>query len=145
VYGLRQGLNDYSGVITRFIDKVKQGQPLTVYGDGSQTRDFIHVSDIVNTIQCSLEKEAAEGQVFNVGSGKATSIDELAKTILALSGSDLGIIHEAARQGDIKESYTDTSKALKLLNFKPHKQLQEGLSEILLESKAANLQKREAQ
>jgi UDP-glucose 4-epimerase len=133
VYGLRQGLNDYSGVITRFVDRVKMGQPLIVYGDGSQTRDFIHVSDIVNAIQFSLEKEAAEGQVFNVGSGKATSIDELAKTILALSNADLKVIHEAARQGDIKESYSDPSKALKLLNYKPKTQLQEGLREILLE------------
>ncbi len=132
VYGLRQGLNDYSGVITRFIDRVKQGQPLIVYGDGTQTRDFIHVSDIVNAIQCCLESQAAEGQVFNVGSGKATSIDELAKAILALSGSNLGIIHEAARQGDIKESYADPSKALKLLNYKPKTQLQKGLHEILL-------------
>ena len=78
VYGLRQGLNDYSGVITRFVDKLKQGLPLIVYGDGSQTRDFIHVSDIVEAIQSCLENEGAGGQVFNVGSGKPTSISSAA-------------------------------------------------------------------
>lgn len=134
VYGLRQGLNDYSGVITRFIDRIKQGSSLIVYGDGSQTRDFVHVSNIVEAIQGSLEKESAEGQVFNIGSGKPTSIDELANTILSLAGSNLGVVHEAPRLGDIKHSYADASKASKLLDYKPTKALRDGLREILANS-----------
>jgi len=142
VYGLRQGLNDYSGVITRFVDKVKQGLPLIVYGDGSQTRDFVHVSDIAGAIVCCLENEGAEGQVFNIGSGKATSIDELAKAILTLAGSNLEIIHEAPRQGDIKHSYANASKATKLLDYEPKTTLTDGLHEILVGANALNLQKR---
>jgi UDP-glucose 4-epimerase len=142
VYGLRQGLNDYSGVITRFIDRIKQGLPLTIYGDGSQTRDFVHVSDIVEAIQCCLENENAEGQIFNIGSGKATSIDELAKTLLSLAGSKLEIIHEAPRQGDIKHSYANASKASKLLDYKPEMTLHDGLREILADAEALNLQER---
>jgi UDP-glucose 4-epimerase len=138
VYGLRQGLNDYSGVITLFVDKLKQGLPLIVYGDGSQTRDFIHVSDIVNAIQCSLEKESAEGQVFNVGSGKPTSINELAKTILSLANSNLEIIHKAPREGDITYSYADTSKATKLLDYKPQTTLNDGLRGILANAQVIN-------
>ena len=138
VYGLRQGLNDYSGVIIKFVDQLKQGLPLIVYGDGSQTRDFIHVSDIVNAIQCSLEKESAEGQVFNIGSGKATSIDELANTVLSLAGSDLEVIHKAPREGDITYSYADTSKATKLLDYKPQTKLNDGLREILAKALVIN-------
>ncbi len=140
VYGLRQGLNDYSGVITRFVDKVKQGSPLIVYGDGSQTRDFVHVSEIVNAIQKCLENEAAEGQIFNVGSGKATSIDELAKAILTIANSKSEIVHEAPREGDIKHSYANASKAAKLLGFKTKTTLHDGLREILADAKALNLQ-----
>jgi UDP-glucose 4-epimerase len=131
VYGPRQGLNDYSGVITRFIDRVKQGLPLIVYGDGSQTRDFVHVSDIVEAIQCCLENENAAGQIFNIGSGKATSIDELAKTLLMLAGSNLEIIHETPRDGDIKHSYANTSKAEKTLNFNSKLSLKDGLLTLL--------------
>ena len=140
VYGLRQGLNDYSGVITKFVDQVKHELPLKIYGDGSQTRDFIHVSNIVEAIQSSLENDVAEGEVFNIGSGKATSIDELAKTILSLANSDLEIIHEAPRQGDIKHSYADASKATKLLDYKPQTALNDGLREILANAKALNQQ-----
>ena len=140
VYGPRQGLNDYSGVITRFVDRLKQGLPLIVYGDGSQTRDFVHVSDIVEAVQSCLENEAAEGQIFNIGSGKATSIDELAKTLLTLAGSNLEIIHEAQREGNIKHSYANASKAIKLLNYTPKMMLNDGLREILADANALNQQ-----
>jgi UDP-glucose 4-epimerase len=140
VYGLRQGLNDYSGVITQFVDRLKQGLPLTVYGDGSQTRDFINVLDIVNAALCSLEKENAEGQVFNVGSGKPTSINELAKKVLSIAVSDLRIVYEAPRESDVKCSYADVSKAARLLGFKPEVALNDGLSEILADASLLKLQ-----
>lgn len=136
VYGLRQGLNDYSGVITKFVDKIKQGSPLTIYGDGSQTRDFIHVSDIVNAIVACLENENAEGQIFNVGSGRETSIEQLACTLLRLAGSDLSINHEEPRAGDIKNSYANASKLSKLLNIHASKKFDDGLREILASAKA---------
>jgi UDP-glucose 4-epimerase len=131
VYGLRQGLNDYSGVITKFVDRLKQNLPLIVYGDGSQTRDFIHVSDIVDAILSSLTSEAAGGKVFNIGSGKPTSIDELANTLLSLADSNSTIIHAAPRVGDIKASYAETSLAANILGFSPKKLLSDGLREIL--------------
>ena len=94
VYGPRQGMNDYSGVITRFIERVKQKEPLVVYGDGSQTRDFVSVYDIVDAVLASMKSSDAEGEVFNVGSGKPTSINMLAKTVLELAGVDLTIRYE---------------------------------------------------
>lgn len=131
VYGPRQGLNDYSGVITRFIDRVRQNKPLTVYGDGSQTRDFVSVHDIVEAVLASMRSVNAHGQVFNIGSGKPTSINELAKTILELAGVDLEIRHEKIRAGDIKDSYADISKAKKVLGYMPRVSLRAGLEGLI--------------
>jgi UDP-glucose 4-epimerase len=133
VYGPRQGLNDYSGVITRFIERAKKNMPLTVYGDGSQTRDFVNVHDLVNAIVASVEKPEAEGEIINVGSGKETSINELAKIILELSNSNAKISHETPREGDIKHSYADISKAGKLLGYRPSVSLTDGLRLLLAE------------
>jgi UDP-glucose 4-epimerase len=134
VYGPRQGMNDYSGVITRFIDRVRQKEPLVIYGDGSQTRDFVCVYDVVEAVFASMKSSCAEGEVFNVGSGKPTSINELAKTVLELAGVDVAIRYEKPRAGDIKDSYADISKAKKLLGYEPKVSLRDGL-QVLLEEK----------
>ncbi len=127
VYGLRQGLNEYSGVITKFIDQVEQESPLTIYGDGSQTRDFVHVSSVVEAALQALDSPMAEGEIFNVGTGKPVSIQELAETILTLTGSELPIIHKKARAGDIKQSYANIVKAAELLDYNPQVTLKDGL------------------
>ena len=74
VYGPKQGLSEYSGVITKFIDRIKQKLPLIIYGDGSQTRDFVYVNDIVNAIMLALENKKAPGHIFNVGTGRAVPL-----------------------------------------------------------------------
>ena len=134
VYGPRQGLSEYSGVITKFIDRIKQGLPLIIYGDGSQTRDFVYVRDVVEAVLLALGNRKAEGEVFNVGTGRATSIQELAETMLSLTGAKLGIVKAPARQGDIKESYADISKANRLLAYKPKFLLKDGLKDLLTAS-----------
>jgi UDP-glucose 4-epimerase len=131
VYGPRQGMNDYSGVITRFINRAKQKQSLTIYGDGSQTRDFVNVNDIVQALYACLKSSSANGELFNIGSGKPTSITELAKTVLELTGQNLEICYELARAGDIKDSYADISKAKRLLNYEPKVTLRDGLRALL--------------
>ncbi len=133
VYGPRQGMNDYSGVITRFIEFTKQQLPLVIYGDGSQTRDFVNVKDIAEAVLASITTKEAVSEVFNVGSGKPTSINDLAKTILELTGVDLEIRHENIRAGDIKDSYADISKAKKLLGYRPTVSLKAGLRILLKE------------
>ncbi len=137
VYGARQGMNEYSGVIRRFIEFSKQGLPLVIYGDGSQTRDFVNVRDVVEAVLTSMKSSKAVGEVFNIGSGKHTSISELAEAILDLTDSKLGILHEKSRVGDIKDSYADISKAKKLLNYEPLVPLRDGLRELLEENTAA--------
>jgi UDP-glucose 4-epimerase len=137
VYGPRQGMNDYSGVITRFIEFSKQRMPLVIYGDGSQTRDFVNVNDIVEAILSSMKSSKAEGEIINVGSGKPTSINDLAKAILDLTGLDLKICHQKPRAGDIKDSYADISKAGKLLNYSPKICIKDGLQDLIEEKRIA--------
>jgi UDP-glucose 4-epimerase len=134
VYGPRQGVNDYSGVITRFIDRSRQGLPLIIYGDGSQTRDFVHVSDVVEAVLGSLENRDAEGEVFNIGSGASISVLELAKAVLDLTGLYLETLYDKPRFGDIKYSYADISKAENLLGYRPRVSLREGLRTLLAEN-----------
>jgi len=134
VYGPRQGVNDYSGVITRFIDRSRQGLPLIIYGDGSQTRDFVHVSDVVEAVLGSLENRDAEGEVFNIGSGEPISVLELAKAVLELTGLNLETLYDKPRLGDIKYSYADISKAENLLRYRPRLSLREGLRTLLAEN-----------
>lgn len=130
VYGPRQGMNDYSGVITRFVDRSRQGLPLIIYGDGSQTRDFINVKDVAKAVLAST-KNTSSSEIFNVGSGKPTTINELAKTIIEIAARNSRISYEKPRVGDIKDSYADISKAKKILGFETDVSLKEGLHTLL--------------
>jgi len=131
VYGARQGLNDYSGVITKFINNIKGGQPLIIYGDGSQTRDFVNVSDVVDAIAASMNSSKATGEIIHVGTGKQTSINELARTISKLANAQVGIEYKEARVGEIKHSYADIAKASRLLGYQPRVLLEKGLAILM--------------
>jgi len=133
-YGPRQPLNAYSGVITHFMDRMRRDEPLVIFGDGSITRDFVHVWDVREALLKALIADNAKGEIVNIGSGKATSINDLAKTVLDLAGKDLGIVYEKPKIGDIKASVADISKAEKLLHFKPSVSLRKGL-QTLFDSK----------
>jgi len=130
VYGPRQGINDYSGVITRFIEMARKKLPLTIYGDGLQTRDFVNVDDIAQGVSAAIKTSIAN-EVFNIGSGKPTTINELAQTILSLVGVDATIQYLAARSGDIRDSYADVSKAGRLLGYKSQVSLKKGLKTLI--------------
>jgi UDP-glucose 4-epimerase len=137
VYGPRQSVNNYRGVVTSFIDRCRLKLPLIIYGDGSQKRDFINVKDVAEAILASAKSKSADGQVINIGSGEPTSINELAKTVIELAGGDSEVTYVMSRAGDIKDSYADISKAKKLLNFEPKVSLREGLQILLEEEMAA--------
>jgi UDP-glucose 4-epimerase len=136
VYGPRQVMNDYSGVISRFVDFARRGQPLTVYGDGSATRDFVYVADVVEAIMRCLRRQEAAGEVFNVGTGKPTTVDELAKTVLELTGSSSPVSYGEARAGDILQSYADVAKARRLLGFRAETSLRDGLRFLIEQGSA---------
>ncbi|MFQ5710348.1 MAG: SDR family NAD(P)-dependent oxidoreductase [Candidatus Geothermarchaeales archaeon] len=132
VYGSRQKSEQYSGAISSFTDKIIKGEPPVIFGDGEQTRDFIHVEDVVEANMRALESEKAVGEVFNVATGKPTTINKLADTLLKLCGRrNLEPIYVEPRPGDIRRSYADTSKSEDVLAFKAKIGLREGLTRIL--------------
>ncbi len=138
VYGPRQGVNDYCGVITRFIDYGRQGLPLVIHGDGSQTRDFVNIRDVADIVLSAIKSRSAEGEVFNVGFGESISVHELAEAVLESAGLNLEILHDEPRLGDIKQSCADISKAEKLLGYRPRVPLRDGLRTLLAESGFSN-------
>lgn len=131
IYSPRQDpRNPYSGVISRFMDKAKAKQSPVIFGDGSQTRDFISVHDIVDIIILLLENEDANGHVFNAGTGNSTTVSELAHMILDTFEVDVPVQYMPERPGDIKYSCSDITKARKILGFEPKVELREGLMEF---------------
>ena len=127
VYGARQDPNsEYAAVIPKFIHRILDNKPPIIYGDGSQTRDFIYVKDIVRANLLAIEKKDITG-VFNIASGRKTSINTLANMIMDILDRKLKPIYEKPREGDIKDSYADISKAKNKLGFKPLYTLEDGL------------------
>jgi len=133
VYGPRQrSTKSESGVVPIFIERVMNGEPPVIFGDGEKTRDFIYVSDVVNANLLAAESERCAGEVFNIGSGKETSINTLAKLVLRTCGSeDLVPIHGPPRKADFQRCRIDTTKARNLLGFRPEVQLEEGLQKTV--------------
>lgn len=132
VYGPRQDPNSpYAAVIPLFITALLAGKAPTIYGDGQQTRDFIHVADVVRANLLAAEAPQAAGRVINVASGQQQTITRLAALLGRLVGSDLAPEHTAPRPGDIRHSWADVSRAGALLGFSPQVPLEEGLRRTL--------------
>jgi len=132
VYGPRQTSNQYAGVIVRFIERLLEGQPPIIYGDGLQTRDFIYVEDAARALILASQNKEATGRIFNVASGLPTSINQLAQLLIDMFDID-GIepMHIVARKGDIRHSYSETKEAKTHLGFEARITLREGLSSLL--------------
>ena len=123
VYGPGQ-TGPYASVITKFLERARRGLPPVIYGDGGQTRDFVHVSDVARFVEVVLDRGASG--VFNVGSGRAASIRELAGFVMSLAGLDGGPVYAPPRPGDIKHSVADITKA-RGLGWEPRVGIEEGL------------------
>ncbi len=130
VFGPRQSANQYAGVISIFINRALAGEPLVIFGDGKQTRDFIYVKDVVKANILTAESRKANGRVFNVATGKQTSILELATKIIEITGANTSIIFDKPRPGDIRHSLADISE-IKKLGFEPEWSLEEGLKKTV--------------
>ncbi|KTG07808.1 UDP-glucose 4-epimerase [Haloprofundus marisrubri] len=129
VYGPRQTAGDYSGVISIFLDQATTDQPITVEGDGGQTRDFVHVRDVVQANLAAGTTDAV-GQAYNVGTGDTISINDLAEAIRDAADSSSEITHVDARPGDVRDSRADISRIRDALGFDPTVTLSEGLSSL---------------
>jgi nucleoside-diphosphate-sugar epimerase len=132
VYGKRQRFSDYSGVITIFANKLLAGERPVIFGDGLQIRDFVHVHDIVQANMLAMKSANAVGEMFNVASGKATSILELAEIIKRLLGI-VGIenIFAPSRPGDMRLGLASIDKIKTILGYNSRVQMTEGLKEII--------------
>jgi dTDP-glucose 4,6-dehydratase len=132
VYGPRQANNPYSGAITIFTNELLGNRPPRIFGDGEQTRDFVFVKDVVSAVMLALSARGAVGEVFNVASGKATTINKIVQVLQKLTGKeDVKPVYEAPREGDIRYSYADVKKASRCLGYEPVFSLEEGLKELV--------------
>jgi nucleoside-diphosphate-sugar epimerase len=132
VYGARQSLKSaYAAVIPIFIGACLSGQPPTVLGDGSQTRDFVHVSDVVRANMLAGIAPDIEVAVANVGTGVATSIQTLAEELCRLTKSSTAPLNGEARAGDIPRSVCDPRQAERILGFRAKIALSDGLAELI--------------
>jgi UDP-glucose 4-epimerase len=129
VYGLPMQQSDYTGVISIFISKLLSDEPLAIYGDGSQFRDFVYVQDVVqaNLLAASRGKI---GGVYNIGTGVRTSILELAQMLADMAGFRPEIRFKDWRAGEIRESVADVRRARAELGFVPSYDLRRGLNEV---------------
>jgi UDP-glucose 4-epimerase len=135
VYGPRQDpKSEYAAAIPRFATRLLAGERPIVFGDGLQTRDFVHVSDVVRANLLAAVSMKAPGEVINVASGRSSSLVDLIGTLKQIIGGEalsLEIDHQAARLGDLRESSAEISKARALLGYEPKVQLAEGLRGVV--------------
>jgi UDP-glucose 4-epimerase len=131
IYGHGQTAT-YGGVITTFLALARRNDILTIYGDGVQTRDFIHIDDIVTANLLAGQASQIKHAVFNIGTGIATTITVLAQTISYLAGNTCPTIHHAPeRPGDIRFSHADITRAQQMLHFQPRMTLKRGLKRLI--------------
>ena len=132
VYGPGQSLkNPYTGILSIFSTQIKNANGINIFEDGKETRDFVFISDVVDATVLGIEKETANNQVFNVGTGVATDVITVATELSKNYGIQIPItISGNYRLGDIRHNYADISKAKQLLGFEPKISFQEGLKQF---------------
>ncbi len=133
IYGSRQALsNPYTGVLAIFGGRILSGNRPVIYEDGLQTRDFVHVNDIVQANLLALDKDEANYEVFNVGTGRPSSVLKICEFFQEKLGTTVQPdIREQFREGDIRHCYADISKITKRLGYQPTMRLEEGLDELV--------------
>jgi UDP-glucose 4-epimerase len=139
VFGPRQDpRSQYAAVVPLFITAIAAGDPVTIFDDGEQSRDFTYVDNVVEANLLAAEAEGASGRIFNVSAGAPTTVNELADTIGRLLGKEVSRKYEPPRAGDLRNSWADVSEARELLGFEPRSGLEDGLrrtADFLLEGK----------
>ena len=124
VYGPRQLPKLEGGVVSIFIDRLRGGEGITIYGDGEQTRDFVYVGDVVAAVLAAIGQN---GNTFNIGTGTETSVNELFEACRRIAGSEVQAEHAPLKPGDALRSVLDVSRAERELGWRPQTALAEGL------------------
>jgi len=128
VFGPRQDpTSQYSGVLSRFMLALIEGQPPVVYGDGEQSRDFTFIENVVDETLRACEAPGASGKVFNGGTGARITLNQVLKLLAKISGKRIEVRYDPPRTGDIRDSQADISLARKLLGYEPKVMFEEGL------------------
>ncbi|MEN8219201.1 MAG: SDR family NAD(P)-dependent oxidoreductase [Pseudomonadota bacterium] len=132
IYGPRQSASSpYSGVISKFIDQLKKGEKLTIYGDGEQTRDFVYINDVISANLEAMKKVPPGAHLFNVATGKSVTINQLVKSLQKNLKTFMEPQYQSSREGDIYHSLADISKIYEQLGWYPKWDLAQGLSDWL--------------
>lgn len=132
VYGIRQDrASPYAGVITMFVERILQGKPVVVHGDGKQSRDFIHVADVVRAFLAAMQVADLSAGVFNVCTGRATSLLELLAVLKAVTGKHVALAWGAARSGDVKDSLGDPALFRRHTGMTSSVALEAGLADLV--------------
>jgi len=135
VYGRRQSLtNPYQGVVSIFIGNVLRNEKVKIFGDGKQSRDYVHIKDVCRAWIGAIDNPKSYGEVFNLGSGIRVSVNELVKNIIRAFGYDpkkYPVAYYEARPGDQRHMQADISKAAKLLKWKPEIPFEEGMKDVI--------------
>ena len=139
IYGPRQDTSEYANAVSIFLSKTSKGEPLTIYGDGEQTRDFVFIGDVVTANLLAAIHPAAAGEIFNIATGLATTINQITEIIKEVSGRESQINFAPSRAGEVLHSRATIEKASKLLGYSPKTELKEGLritwNEVIKEKK----------
>lgn len=131
IFGPRQDPSSpYSGVISIFSERATQGLPITVFGDGEQTRDFLYVGDLVNVMVQALEQQQVEEGAVNIGLNQATSLNQLLKALEQVVGSLPPVSYAEARSGDIRHSRADNQRLLERFDFPQPTSMVQGLAHL---------------
>ncbi|MBW1843690.1 MAG: SDR family oxidoreductase [Deltaproteobacteria bacterium] len=132
IFGPRQDPNsDYAAVVPCFVTAALEGRPPVIYGDGDQTRDFTYVENAVQANLLAADAEHASGYVINIAAGTRTSLNDLWQGIRKIVGTDLEAQHAAPREGDVRDSLADLTRASDLLGYAPGIDLDEGLDRTI--------------
>ena len=128
VFGPRQDpSSQYSGVLSRFMLALLQGQPPVIYGDGEQSRDFTYIENVVDQTLRACEAPGANGVVFNGGTGARITLNQVLKLLEKITGKKISAKYDPPRTGDIRDSQADISLARKLLGYQPRVDFEQGL------------------
>ena len=143
VYGPRQALsNPYTGILSIFLTQLQDGKTIEVYEDGQESRDFVHVSDVVQANVLALERPAASGEIINVGSGAVATVLDVVQVLTDLMGKPGAYrISGRYRVGDIRHCRADIGKVRRLLDYQPRVPFKEGIADFIawaMEQKAHN-------
>jgi UDP-glucose 4-epimerase len=128
VFGPRQDpASQYAAVVPRFIRAIAAGEPVTIYGDGEQSRDFTYIDNVVSANLLGADAPAAHGEILNVATGGSITVNALADAIGNLLGRPVEKIYEPARKADVRASWADLDEARRVLGYEPQVPFEEGL------------------